>query len=306
MKNFQEALDQCCLRNLPSIEEFFTWDNKQLGSDFLQERLDCYVSTLAWGQRFPNSQFQNLKFYSSDHRAIKIILGPSHVWVRKESNGSRKGRFHFEELWTTDEECRLVVSSAWGKEGTSDKMVAVVNGLQRCAKETDVWGFQKYGRVKKQIADLRHNIEAKKTDKDHGPSMIEISDMENNLECLLDKEEIYWKQRSRTDWLTHGDRNSKVFHHKASKRRRKNYIEGLKNMEGEWCTGIDNISNVVTDYFDKLFSSSTPSLLDMDTVFSCVKPKVSQSMNEHMSHPFTGEEIWKALADMPPYKIPWT
>ena len=75
-------------------------------------------------------------------------------------------------------------------------------------------------------------------------------------------------------------------------------------MEGEWCTGIDNISNVVTDYFDKLFSSSNPSLLDMDTVFSCVKPKVSQSMNEHLSRPFTGEEIRKALANIPPTKSP--
>ncbi|KAL5576067.1 hypothetical protein UlMin_017766 [Ulmus minor] len=75
-------------------------------------------------------------------------------------------------------------------------------------------------------------------------------------------------------------------------------------MEGEWCTGIDNISNTVTDYFDKLFSSSNPSLLDMDTVFSCVKPKVSQCMNEHLSRPFTGEEIRTALADMPPTKSP--
>ncbi|KAL5576068.1 hypothetical protein UlMin_017767 [Ulmus minor] len=149
MQNFQEALDHCCLRNITSMGEFFTWANKQLGSDFIQERLDRYVSTLAWGQLFPNSRCQNLNFYNSDHRAIKIMLGPSLVWVRKKSNGSRKGRFHFEELWATDEECRRVVSFAWGKGGDSDKLAAVVNGLQRCANETDAWGFQKYGRVKK-------------------------------------------------------------------------------------------------------------------------------------------------------------
>ncbi|KAL5578461.1 hypothetical protein UlMin_020160 [Ulmus minor] len=153
------------------------------------------------------------------------MLGPSLVWVRKKSNGPRKGRFHFEELWATDEECKQVVSSAWGKGRASDKLIAIVNGLQRCAKETDAWGFQKYGRVKKQIADLRHNIEAKKTDIDHGPSMLEISNMEENLEYLLDKEEIYWKQRSCMDWLTHGDRNSKIFHQKASERRKKNFVE---------------------------------------------------------------------------------
>ncbi|KAL5580419.1 hypothetical protein UlMin_012861 [Ulmus minor] len=227
MQSFQEALDHCCLRNITGTGEFFTWANKQLGSDFIQERLDL-----------------------------------------------------------------------------SDKMGAVVNGLQRCAKETDAWGFKKYGKVKKQIADLRKNIEAKKTDNDHGPCMLEISNMEKHLECLLDKEEIYWKQRSRMDWLTHGDRNSKFFHHKASERRKKNFVEGIKNEEGEWCTDIDSIGNAVTDYFDKLFSSSNPSVLDMDTVLSCVKPRVSQCMNEHLSRPFTGDEIRTALADMPPTKSP--
>ena len=117
------------------------------------------------------------------------------------------------------------MSSAWGTVRASDKLAVVVNGLQRCAKETDAWGFQKYGRVKKQIAYLRHNIEAKKTDRDHGPSMLEISNMEENLECLLDKEEIYWKQRSRTDWLTHGDCNSKFFHHKAPKKERRTLLK---------------------------------------------------------------------------------
>ncbi|KAL5573012.1 hypothetical protein UlMin_022609 [Ulmus minor] len=204
MQNFQQALDHCCLRNITSMGEFFTWANKQLGSDFIQERLDRYVSTLAWV-----------------------------------------------------------------------KLTDVVNGLQRCAKETDAWGFQKYGRVRKQIADLRHSIEAKRTDRDYGPRMLEISHMEENLECLLDKEEIYWKQRSRTDWLTHGDRNSKFFHRKASERKKKNFVEGLRNMEGEWCTGIDNISKAV-----------------------------SQRMNEHLSRPFSGEEILTALAEMPSTKSP--
>lgn len=35
-----------------------------------------------------------------------------------------------------------------------------------------------------------------------------------------------------------------------------------------------------------------------------VKPKVSQKMNDHQSHPFTDEEIRKALLDMPPTKFP--
>lgn len=162
MQHFQEALDQCCLKNLPSMREYFTWVNKQLGLDFIQERLDRFASTIEWGNLFPNSQCQNLQFYNSNHRAIKIISGSSYVWVRKEPKRSQRGRFHFKELWATDEDCWKIVSTAWGEAGYSNTMEGVVNGLQRCAKETDTLGFQKYGRVKQQIAYLRQNIEAKK------------------------------------------------------------------------------------------------------------------------------------------------
>ncbi|KAL5564409.1 hypothetical protein UlMin_027573 [Ulmus minor] len=44
--------------------------------------------------------------------------------------------------------------------------------------------------------------------------------------------------------------------------------------------------------------------MDKETVLSCVKPKVSQKMNDHLSRPFTGKEIRKALSDMPPTKSP--
>lgn len=41
----------------------------------------------------------------------------------------------------------------------------------------------------------------------------------NDLNDLLDEEEIYWKQRSRDDWLQQGNKNSKWFHHQVSERK---------------------------------------------------------------------------------------
>ena len=50
------------------------------------------------------------------------------------------------------------------------------------------------------------------------------------MDELLQKQEIYWAQWSRINWLKYGDKNTKFFHAKATQRRRKNYIRGIHTL----------------------------------------------------------------------------
>lgn len=52
----------------------------------------------------------------------------------------------------------------------------------------------------------------------------ETRKLETQVNNMLIEEEMYWKQRSKTDWLREGDKNTKFFHSKASARKRKNKI----------------------------------------------------------------------------------
>jgi hypothetical protein len=45
--------------------------------------------------------------------------------------------------------------------------------------------------------------------------------MENKLEEIYNKEEIYWQQRGNNRWVLEGDNNSNFFHLYANGRRRK-------------------------------------------------------------------------------------
>lgn len=81
---------------------------------------------------------------------------------------------------------------------------------------------------------------------------------------LLLKDELYWRQRSRSDWLAASDHNSHYFHNKTSNRRRKSSIERTKDSDNNWVSGDEAIASVVEEYFSDILTSNNPSLGEMD------------------------------------------
>ena len=118
----------------------------------------------------------------------------------------------------------------------------------------------------------------------------------------MEKEEIHWSQRSRLNWLQAGEKNTAYFHNFASERRRKNRINKLRNDSGSWVEGIGNLNPLVSDYFAGLFSTEID---DPDPdVLNKVVPKVSELMNEQLLHPYSAEEVKKALFSIGDMKAP--
>lgn len=80
--------------------------------------------------------------------------------------------------------------------------------------------------------------------------------IEERMDELEKREEIYWKQRSRQNWLKHGDRNTKFFHEKAKQRVARNQIRRLKNEAGEWFDEEDDIAGVLVQHFRELYKEN--------------------------------------------------
>jgi len=66
-------------------------------------------------------------------------------------------------------------------------------------------------------------------------------------------------------------------------RRARNTIVGLKDASGMWQTEDEEIANIVTQYFQYLFITSSPS--NLDDVLDCIQPEVTAEANVVLSKP---------------------
>ena len=110
---------------------------------------------------------------------------------------------------------------------------------------------------KKTILDEIANIDVIKQE---GVLSSELStqriERNGELEELILREEIHWRQKAKVKWVKDGDCNSKLFHKVANRRRNRNFIKFLENKRGLVLDNSESIIEEILLYFKKLYSSS--------------------------------------------------
>ncbi|XP_073317293.1 uncharacterized protein [Primulina huaijiensis] len=293
---FRDTLDDCLLQDLHGGGEIFTWVNRRSLSNIIFERLDRYTATLEWRLLYPVAQAQSLEFFHSDHRPILLVLGKMQALPVKRGHVLR-----FEPHWVTEPDCKEMVEKGWTK---SESSISLKDRIMRCKTTLHQWAENRFKSLPRQLKIKRKKLENLKTQALWEQNVNQIGCLEKEVENLATKEEIYWKQRSRANWLAHGDRNSKYFHSCASIRRDRNFIHGLVSSHGDWCTTKSQMIEIIQSYFTKLFESNNSTEEDRRLITDCVEPKIDEHMNSILCAPFSATEIKRALFDMHPDKAP--
>ncbi|KAL5563032.1 hypothetical protein UlMin_032779 [Ulmus minor] len=76
------------------------------------------------------------------------------------------------------------------------------------------------------------------------------------------------------------------------------------DQSGNWYSNSGTFKDIIHGYFLDLFTSSSSSNLDINSVLTSVNTKVTTEMNNKLLRPFTSDEIHKAMLDMHPTKAP--
>lgn len=157
--------------------------------------------------------------------------------------------FRFGECWARDNDAKRIIKESW-----ENNQGNVLKGIDDIRTSLGGWQYGQYRDRKGRINSLMKKID----------NLIDVQRMENKIERLRESraklgsiytsEEMYWAQRSRIKWIKEGDKNTRIFHVRAMHRAKKNFIEGLKDENGNWITDPMGMFNVSLSYFDSLLT----------------------------------------------------
>ncbi|GJV60623.1 reverse transcriptase [Tanacetum coccineum] len=270
----------------------YTWSNKRCGEANIRERIDRAFGNINLFELYPYHSLLHKPLIGSDHAPL--------IYCSQPLSGKRCSRFHFESMWTTHEDCETVVREAWLNLCADNNLLALRSNLSNCASKLTQWSKCRLGNNRKLIDSFTRELEMIQGLRSTPETM--VRERLQDLEVTWMREEMYWHQRSRINWLNYGDRNSRFFHLSAIHRGQRNKISALKNAQGDWLYDPKDIQFLVLDHFRALFQTTGPR--DLEEAISVLNPVVSQEMNLKLQACVSSEEIHRATKQLGGLKAP--
>nr|XP_027101745.1 uncharacterized protein LOC113722690 [Coffea arabica] len=129
-----------------------------------------------------------------------------------------------------------------------------------------------------------------------------MGSLKKQLKDAYKGEELYWRQKSRIQWLREGDKNTKFFHTSVQGRRRRNRLNKLQREDGTWTESEEAVSTEVAKYYRNLLHSSDVG--DLTEVLNGIPHTISDELNGNLMKPVLDEEIKSVIFSMNPDKAP--
>lgn len=235
---------------------------------------------------------KHLSHSYSDHCPLLLTLDPG----KERKLGERP--FRFQAMWLRHKNFIRWMKEEWCFEGN------LLAGLRDFRAKLESWNKNTFGNVFQRKRRNMLRLEGVQRSLERGVSE-PMSRLEGKLKLerkeLLIQEELLWLQKSRNDWLKHGDSNTKFFHTSTLIRRRRNRIEALQNDRGEWIEDKVKLRDHAISFYKELFTSDPES--GGELMRGCFPP-LNKHMRRSLAADFTLEDTANALKGMGSMKAP--
>ena len=177
----------------------------------------------------------------------------------------------------------------WCKE-MSGRRVSIMERIENCRRELSKWKKCTTSNARINIQKLQVDLEKEISKRYPDDALLKKIKLELSKACR--EEELFWRQKSREQWLHEGDRNTAYFHNCVKGRKAKNRVLMLMDDNGTEHYSEGAKGHVATEFYRDLFMSSNPH--DLESLFKGFSDRITPEMNEALCKEITTEEIRRA------------
>ncbi|XP_057873532.2 uncharacterized protein LOC131079567 [Cryptomeria japonica] len=180
--------------------------------------------------------------------------------------------------------------------------------LKLISREVKGWNRTTFGDIFKRKKDLGarlehlQNIMAISNPPD--PILKEEEDCCKSWKDTLSRKEVYWKQRSKIQWLKEGDKNYAFFHRSASIHKKRNYIKSIKDETGQEISKDSLLGQSVVDFFTRLYADGGRDSPLQDCLVSKLPMAINEDGNRQLLAPISTDDVHRVVFAMGAYKAP--
>ena len=284
---FRSFVAQNGLWDLKHSGDHLSWRGTRY-THFICSRLDRSMGNCSWAENFPLGRCCYLRYEGSYHRPVMTYFN--------SNRHKHCGIFRFNRSLTENEEVTELVESAWNQS----PLETVVHKLNACRRSIIQWSKDQQKQSNLLIKKSQLALETALSAATQDCALIES--IKTELRRAYIDEEQFWRQRSMIQWLKQGDRNTGFFHAATRNHRTINSIPVIEDDHGAVVYEEHEISRVISDYFQKIFTfNGNHAFTQLQGLLTC---KVTPEMNQMLNTIPSDSEIKEAMASINGGKAP--
>uniref|UniRef100_M1DB34 Retrotransposon protein, unclassified n=1 Tax=Solanum tuberosum TaxID=4113 RepID=M1DB34_SOLTU len=215
-----------------------------------------------------------------------ILLSPDHFPLLLEMTNrqySSTKYFKFLHCWVDNLNFMDTVRLCWDRDIQGHPMWNFHQKLKRVSSTLSNWSKIEFGDIFARVKDFEvvRLAEEKyiQTNSDQDRSSLHALNAEYIR--FLKLEESILKQKAQLQWFKEGNANTSYFHALMRGRRRKLFIHKVRNDNGNWIQGDDNIAKAACDHFQELFTEQNHYV--REDILACIPTLVTDEQNDNLT-----------------------
>lgn len=161
-------------------------------------------------------------------------------------------------MWLCEESSTMVNDKAWNLTVKGTPSFRLASRIKHTKNKLRQWNKHFFGHMQTSINGLNQQINTLQTLSQTLENLEKEAQLYLELEELLKREEIMWKEKSKQRWIEEGDANTHFFHLATIIQCRYNSIDNLHSSDSSWKSDWNGIDTKFCQYYSNMFTSVNP------------------------------------------------